>query len=97
MVKPAFTIENILTQSERVGRHENASLYIRGELRVREALEEASIHLCSVIEIAREAACESTGLVALHGAVTLAEISKALVDAVAMALLLAERNEVSNG
>ena len=86
-----------LTRPELVGSHAEGSLFIRGELSIRDALEEASVHLCSVIDIVRDAAMGSNAPVALHGAVTLAEIGKALVDAAAMASMRAERNEVSNG
>lgn len=86
-----------LTRPERVGTHSEGSLFVRGELSIRDALEEASVHLCSVIAIIRDAAMLNDAPVALHGAVTLAEIGKALVDAAAMASMRAERNEVSNG
>ncbi|MDN7558192.1 DUF3077 domain-containing protein [Burkholderia orbicola] len=97
MAKTNSAAANALTQPERVGDHPEGSLFVRGELSIRDALEEASVHLCSVIAIVRDAAVNGGAPVALHGAVTLAEIGKALVDAAAMAAMLAERGEVSNG
>lgn len=83
----------VTTKPEKVGDHQGASLFVRGDLSIRNCLEEASVHLCSVIAIAREAAMLSESPVSLHGAVTLAEISKALIDAAAIAAM---RDEVSN-
>ncbi|WP_205191565.1 DUF3077 domain-containing protein [Burkholderia sp. LMG 13014] len=97
MAKSNSTLASTRTQPERVGNHEGGALFVRGELSIRNALEEASVHLCSVIAIVRDAAVLNDAPVALHGAVTLAEIGKALVDAAAMAAMLAERDEVSNG
>ncbi|EEE06876.1 MULTISPECIES: DUF3077 domain-containing protein [Burkholderia cepacia complex] len=91
------TIDRIVTKPEKVGERGSGSLLIKGGVPLRTALEEASVHLCSVISIARGAAMEPTGSVSLHGAVTLAEIAKALVDAAAVAAMLATRDEVTNG
>ncbi|WP_261541655.1 DUF3077 domain-containing protein [Burkholderia multivorans] len=91
------TIDRIVTKPEKVGERGSGSLLIKGGVPLRAALEEASVHLRSVIEITRDAAMESAGPVSLHGAVTLAEIAKALIDAATVAAMLATRDEVANG
>lgn len=97
MAKTNSTPAGAITQPERVGSHPQGSLYVRGELSIHDALEEASVHLCSVIAIVRNAAMQTDAPVTLHGAVTLAEIGKALVDAAVLASMRARREEVSNG
>ncbi|WP_321944571.1 DUF3077 domain-containing protein [Burkholderia cenocepacia] len=97
MAKSNSTAANALTQPERVGDFPEGSIFIRGDLSIADAIEEASVHLCSVIAIVKDAAQLSESPVALHGAVTLAEISKALIDAAVMAAMRAARDEVSNG
>ncbi len=97
MAKTTSTPADVLTEPERVGDFPEGSIFIRGDLSITDAIEEASVHLCSVIAIIKDAAQLSGSPVALHGAVTLAEISKALIDAATMASMRARRDEVSNG